>query len=406
MSAPAKRIRVLYLVHTLARGGSASSLRYLIAQLPKDEVEAFVLAQPGPGRALFEDIGVSVRTIPGFVTLDSIAGVPLRGRRLLTLLRSAWALRHTGALRRTIRELRPDIVHLNERGMLHAAIVAKREGVPVIVHARTVADRQVKWFWRLSARILSRVDRVIAIDGSVAHSLRGVVASEVVYNPLPRLPSAPEPAKRDNGPSRVLRVTFLSGLLRFKGIWDLLDAARLLRNRRDIVFQIAGANPHSPSFYGSLFGRVTAALGLVEDMETSVRNRITRDELQDTVQLLGHVEDVDALLRGSDILVFPSHLNGPGRSVFEAGALGVPAVVAMRDRVEDVVEHDVTGVIVPEKDGRALADAITRLADDPPLRHRLGAQAREKYMKQFDAARSAASVLRIYREVAAGVSRP
>ncbi|MGH8104005.1 MAG: glycosyltransferase, partial [bacterium] len=122
---------------------------------------------------------------------------------------------------------------------------------------------------------------------------------------------------------------------------------------------------------------------------------------EQNVIMLGHIQDVDALLAATDILVFPSHLNGPGRSVFEAGARGIPAIVAFADRVEDIVEHAVTGLIVPERDPQALAEAIMRISDDPALRARLGANARRKYVAQFDPKRIGEQMLKVYESVVA-----
>jgi glycosyltransferase involved in cell wall biosynthesis len=389
-------LRVLYCAHTLALGGSAASLAALIAHIPAGEVEAHLLAVPGPAMRSFEPIVQSTETIPSFVRVDSLAGAPLRGRRLLTLLRALPALRYASRLKQAIKRVNPDIVHLNERGMLHAAFVASRCGVPVVMHARAVADRSVGWHRRLTLRVVSRcVARVIAIDESVRHSLRELPRCEVVYNPLRG--SAAEPREHARG---LVRVTFVSGLLRLKGLWDLLEAADALRNRSDIVFQIAGANPHSPQFYQSLTGRLAAHLRLAEDMEQSIAHWIQRKGLRN-VRLLGHVHDVAALMRNTEILAFPSHLNGPGRSVFEAGVHGIPAVVAMRDRIEDIVVNGETGLIVPEHDPAALARAIDQLANDPALRQRLGQNAREKYLQQFDPEGAGRATLRIYRQVVA-----
>ena len=394
---PPRRMRVLYLAHTLARGGSASSLLHLLSHLPKDEIEPIVLAPAGPSRPLFEAAGIPVHTIGSFATLDSIAGAPLKGRRALTVLRAAWALRHTRRLKSVIRELRPDIVHLNDRGLLHAAYVAHEEGVPVVMHARSVLDGEVPWYSRLSKGVLSRyVDRVIAIDGSVARSLSAIQSCDIVYNPLSGHLPAPTLVAQAGG---VTRVTFLSGLLRFKGIWDLLDAAERLRDRKDIVIRIAGANPRPRAFYRSPLGRFLRAIGVVEDLERDVASWIARHGLQERVHLMGHLDDANRLLDDTDILVFPSHLNGPGRSVFEAGVRGIPSVVALKDRVEDVVTDGQTGLIVPERNGGALAEAISRMADDSALRVRLGHAARAQYVKQFAPERSAEAVVRIYRDL-------
>lgn len=337
--------------------------------------------------------------------LQSIAGVPLRGVRMLELARTVWHMRHGRAIRQAIREIDPDIVHLNERGMLQVAWIASRARVPIVMHARSVADRRTKWIKRLTDALTERyVTRIVAIDESVSWSIRELPNRQVIYNPLPFDPGAaarsfanrPVPAR---APHEV-RVTFLSGLLVHKGIWDLLESARLLKARRDIVFQIAGTNARPPAFYRTLAGRAAQALGVVTDLETPIRSWIAREGLDSTVRMLGHVEDVSALLSATDVLVFPSHLNGCGRSVFEAGAVGIPSIVTLADTFGDVVEHGVTGLITPERDAAALAACIQQLADDPDLRVRLGSNAQQKCSVQFDPRRVATQVLDLYRDLA------
>jgi glycosyltransferase involved in cell wall biosynthesis len=242
------------------------------------------------------------------------------------------------------------------------------------------------------------VDRVIAIDESVRLSIREI-PSRVVYNPaVSRRTRAEAPRPRE--PSGSVRVSFLAGLEDYKGLWDLLGAARLLRERRDVVFQIFGRNRWPQDFYRSPAGRLAEIAGLFRDIAGEAEAFIRREGLEGTVRLMGVAPPEEALAR-TDVVVFPSRLNGVGRSVFEAGLLGIPGIVTLRDRVEDIVEHGVTGLIAPEADPPALAAAIRTLADDPALRARMGEAAREKYARQFDGPRIAEEVLAIYREVLA-----
>jgi glycosyltransferase involved in cell wall biosynthesis len=397
-SGGSRPLRVLYVLHTAAPGGAGRSLAYLIEHFPPGSIEATALCPPGPLVEQLRAIGVRILPIPGVSMFHSAEGIPLRGFRILELLRTAWHTQHGGTIRRAISEIRPDIVHLNDRGMLHAARIARRAGVPVVLHARSVADAETRWVGRVSSRLARRyVDRVIAIDESVSRSLHGMPQLEVVYNPYP---APTEPPSREVA-SAVVRVTYLTGLLAFKGIWDLLEAARLLRNRHDIEFLVAGTNSRPDSFHRSLVGRLAHLFGFAPDIETAVRAWIEKHELGSTVRLLGQLNRVEDVLRRSDILAFPSHLNGPGRAVFEAGMHGIPAIVALKDVVEDVVQDGVTGLIVPPRDPRALADAIVRLADDPALRRRMGHAARSRYVTQFDPMVAAGRMLRIYRELAA-----
>lgn len=396
-------LRVLYVMHTPASGGAGRSLRYLIEHFPPGEVEATALCPPGPIVGQLRAGGVTVRSIPGIAMFHSAEGIPLRGLRLLELLRTVWLMRYGRVIRRAIGEVRPDVVHLNDRGMLHAARIARRAGVPVVMHARSVADSGTPWVRRISAALARRyVNRVIAIDESVRRSLHGLPSVEVIYNPYPvpsDRPGGDADAASPTGPSDVVRVTYLTGLLIFKGIWDLLEAARLLRDRHDIQFLVAGGNSRPQAFHRSLGGRLAHLFGFAPDVESAVRAWVERHGLGATVGLLGQVDRVEEVLCRSDILAFPSHLNGPGRAVFEAGMHGIPAIVALKDRVEDVVEDGVTGLIVPPRDPRRLADAIVRLADDPALRRRLGNAARARYAAQFEPATAARRMLQVYRDL-------
>jgi glycosyltransferase involved in cell wall biosynthesis len=403
-------LRVLYVMHTSAAGGAGRSLRYLIEHFPRGAVDATALCPPGPIVGQLRAGGVRVRPIPGVSMFLSAEGIPLRGLRRLELLRTVWHMRHGGAIRRAIAEVQPDVVHLNDRGMLHAARIARRAGVPVVMHARSVADSETRWVSRLWAALVRRyVDRVVAIDESVRRSLRGLKNVEVIYNPYPAPTGPPgwEVGGNNSGrASAVVRVTYLTGLLTFKGIWDLLEAARLLQDRHDIQFLVAGGNSRPDAFHRSLGGRLAHAFGFAPDVESAVRAWVERHRLEATVRLLGQVDRVEEVLRQSDILVFPSHLNGPGRAVFEAGIHGIPAIVALKDRVEDVVQDGVTGIIVPPRAPGRLADAITRLVDDPALRRSLGNAARSRYAAQFDPAAMAHRMLELYRDVISRGRRP
>ena len=396
----ARPIRVLYVMHSGSPAGSAESLCVLLEHFAPGAVSATVLCPEGEIVPRLRETGATVTIIPGVAMFHSIEGIPLRGRRLLELGRTVWMMRYGDRIRAAIRETRPDVVHLNERGMLHAARIAHREGVPVVLHARSVAERRDGWVRRLSAKAIRRhVARVVAIDESVRASLEELQNVDLIYNPLhgrtlSDVATESPPSGAEAGSP--VRVTYLTGLQVFKGIRDLLRSALLLRHRTDIVFQIAGSNSRPAAFHRSLRGRLLHLFGFAPDVEASVRRWIAEHGLGMTVRLLGRVE-AGSVLAETDILVFPSHLDAPGRSVFEAGARGVPAIVALRHRIEDVVVDGETGLIVPERDPLALAQAILRLADDAALRRRLGQSAQTRYRRQFAPQPIADRMVELYR---------
>jgi glycosyltransferase involved in cell wall biosynthesis len=397
---PGRPLRVLYVNHSAIPAGSVRSLRFLIESFPPGSVQAFVVSPPGLADQELQKAGATVLPIPAVSLYQNIRGLPVRGFRWGTVLRATLQRRHGHVIRDAVRSVDPDLVHLNDHGMFQAGKIARSMGKPVVMHVRAVADTDSWWQNRVTRRFVRKVvSRVITIDESVLRSMGPIENACVVYNPIGGLGTGPGPSpERPPGP---VTFSFLAGLADFKGVDDLLDCAALLKDRKDIRFRIYGQNRWPPAYYRSLRGRIGTLLGMTRDVEGDLRRRIERDGLQETVGLMGHVPAEAGVFQETDVVVFPSRLNGVGRSVFEGGGHGIPSIVTLKDKVEDIVVDGVTGILVPEQDPRAMADAVRRLADDPALRRSLGAKAREKYREQFDPPRIGRQMLEIYRSVLA-----
>jgi len=89
----------------------------------------------------------------------------------------------------------------------------------------------------------------------------------------------------------------------------------------------------------------------------------------------------------------------------EAMGCETPVVASDAGGLPEVVEHGVTGLIVPRGDSTALAEAIGSLLEDPERRRRMGIAGRERALRLFDWDRSAEQFERLYLEVGARVSR-
>lgn len=100
-----------------------------------------------------------------------------------------------------------------------------------------------------------------------------------------------------------------------------------------------------------------------------------------------------------DVLCFPSHLDAPGRPVFEAAFSGVPSIVAAKRPHPDTLVPGETGLCVPARDALALAVAIERLYSDRSLLARMGEAARALAQKNFDIRTNAADMIMLYRQL-------
>ncbi len=103
------------------------------------------------------------------------------------------------------------------------------------------------------------------------------------------------------------------------------------------------------------------------------------------VEVLGHVDNMEELLAGADIVVLPTtYGEGVPRILLEAAASGLPIVATDWPGCKEIVVDGVNGLLVPPKDSRALVGAIERLISDPIASARMGAAGRERALAEFD----------------------
>jgi glycosyltransferase involved in cell wall biosynthesis len=120
-----------------------------------------------------------------------------------------------------------------------------------------------------------------------------------------------------------------------------------------------------------------------------------------TVHSAGFVSDIDPAVQGLDVLWHPSRAEGLGTSVIDAMSLGVPPVAFATGGLPEVIEDDVSGILVPPGDPAAFATAAARMIEDSELRARLGAGAIQK-AKTFDAVEMTKGTEAVYDEVLSG----
>ncbi len=192
----------------------------------------------------------------------------------------------------------------------------------------------------------------------------------------------PRAAAADSRPVGTrLRVLLPARLLWDKGLAEYVAAARQLHAEgRAIDFLLAGdPDPGNP-----------AAVP-----EATVRGWVSEGLLQ----WLGHVDDMAALFATVDAVVLPSYREGLPKGLIEAGACALPLVTTDVPGCREVVTDGVDGLLVPVKDAPALARAIARLHDDPPLRARLGVAARARALAEFDERIVISRTLAVYGEL-------
>ncbi|MEO1534589.1 MAG: glycosyltransferase [Planctomycetota bacterium] len=125
--------------------------------------------------------------------------------------------------------------------------------------------------------------------------------------------------------------------------------------------------------------------------------------LRDQVITTGLVppERVPGLIRAMDVLAHPSYREGLPRTVPQALLAGVCPVATDVDGTREACRHEETGLLVPVGDPGALRHAVSRLHDDPGLRHKLAERGREWCLHEFAAETMVERLERVYADALA-----
>ncbi len=146
---------------------------------------------------------------------------------------------------------------------------------------------------------------------------------------------------------------------------------------------------------------IPAHLMLVGHMDAKeLSRRIDRSPARDRIHRVGFREDAPALSAACDVFCLPStKREGLPRAVIEAMAYQVPPVVTNSGGSPELVVDGTSGIVVPPKDTRALADAFTELYRDPGRRLAMGAAARRRIGEDFRNETTVDETIRLYQEL-------
>jgi glycosyltransferase involved in cell wall biosynthesis len=135
---------------------------------------------------------------------------------------------------------------------------------------------------------------------------------------------------------------------------------------------------------------------------------IERLGIGDRVTIVGRVpeRELAAWYRRAQSLVAPSLYEGFGLPVAEAMACGTAVIASDGGALPELVADGETGVVVPARDTRALADAITTLVDQPERCRAMGAAGHGRVLERFTWPQTATQTAHLYAQVLAKRAAP
>jgi glycosyltransferase involved in cell wall biosynthesis len=386
-------MRVLYLnPFSQQVSGPDESLLGLLEQLVSIGVEPhLVLPAPGPQVNRYERLGVTVHFAPLTILHRKLSLTELAtfGPRLA---------RAVSAVTRIARAISADLIHTNMEVVLDGGIVARRLGLPHVLHYRgNTLDRPRLIFDGLTLLWTTFASRILCISRATASVFerrgRGEKV-EVVYNPIDTAAFSSAPvaaevrAQLGAGPGELL-VGTIGRIHPRKDVATFVRAcARLQAGHSNVRFVVVGpAEAPVELAYLQQVRALSDSLGL-----------------RDRLCFAGARRDMPAVMRALDVFVLASRHEGFGRVVGEAMAAGRPVVVTREGALTELVDEGESGLCAAAGDADDFALKIGSLLSQPALRESLGASARSR-AATFDGHRVATQVAGIYRQLVAAAQQ-
>jgi glycosyltransferase involved in cell wall biosynthesis len=376
--------KILYLLPTLASGGTERQAAELIRRLDRERFEPVVVVIYGLDRVPVE--------------------ISIGDARLLSLRKPLGKLGNLVALFRLWRLIlreRPAVV----QSFLRPADLYARIAGPLALHRRIVTSLRTRiggfwsapwqWterlLWRLSVRIVS--NSKAAADEAV--SLLGVPRSRLVV-----IPNGVDLERFHPGLDwREPRAAF--GLTPSDLVFGMVARYSPVKDHETLLTAVAQMKN---SGYWPAFARVILAGGTTfADARKEVDQRIRESGLEEIVRPMGAMADVERAYAALDWLILPSRYEGFPNSVLEAMACGKPVILSDAANAERIVADGQCGWEFPAGDALALIERMRRaIATPPEQRVAMGRAARSLVEGRYSARLTARKYEALYEELTAG----
>lgn len=294
------------------------------------------------------------------------------------------------------RAIKPDLVHLvTIKPVLYGGIAARLAGTRAVVAAISGLG-----FVFVNKGIRAQLRRLVV--GWLYRLALGKAVLRVIFQnandrdclvQLARLPSSKYEIIRGSGvdlsqyvptslPAGIPVIVMACRLIADKGVWEFIDAARLLRQR-------------------SVACRLCLVGSIDTDNPASLSNAdLAKIRAEGIVELWGQHPDMAHVMEQAHVVALPSYYGeGLPKVLIEAAACGRAIVTTDMPGCRDAVLPGQSGVLVPARDAVALANAFQLLIADPLLCAEMGRAGRALAQREFDLACVVARHLDLYQEL-------
>jgi sugar transferase (PEP-CTERM/EpsH1 system associated) len=282
---------------------------------------------------------------------------------------------------RLFRTLRPDVVHTRNLASLEAVFPAWLAGVPVRMHGehgRDVGDLDGsnRIYRRIRRAYRPFVNQYVAVSRDLEQYLCrdiGVDSRRVarICNGVDTIRFAPAGSVR----RRVEGCPFSADH------WVVGTVGRMQLVKDQIT--LARAFVHAVQRDRTVAQRMRLVMIGDGPLRAEVARVLQVAGLSALAWLPGERSDVPDLMRSLDCFVLPSLAEGISNTILEAMATGLAVIATDVGGNSELIDHGITGQLVPPDDSEGMGEALRACFNDPAMAHRQGAAARQSALQRF-----------------------
>ncbi len=368
-------IRILYIDEISSIGGGENWFLTFCDGLDNEEFEPILLAPSGDFARSAEAKGIQVIEHT-FRSSDASVQKLLR-YPLLIIMR----LLDVITISRIIKQENISIVHsLNINGHVLGSFLKSLYSIKILWHIHLSLKRSLYKYFNATC--------IVFVAGALQQSVKFILSKKnvmscVIYNGIKNDILRCEKEGAANG---VFTIGYVGRLTPFKGLDEFLAAVSLvIRKTTSVQF--------------SLFGEETHQKLLKGNYKMSLEKRGHELHIEKYVTFHGFVEDQRKIYSQIDCLVLPSYREAFPFVILEAMASGVPVIATNVGGIPELIADGETGFLIPPKNPKAIADAVTYVIENPEKVKTVVENARKLVREKFDYRENARQFVQLYREL-------
>jgi glycosyltransferase involved in cell wall biosynthesis len=297
---------------------------------------------------------------------------------------------------RTIREEKPDIIHMHLLGAglwgTIASLIAKRGRRIFTIHNSIIYPGMKLWkklvYTRIHKFIASRAFRVIAVSKDIRSFLTEQL--DVPENKALVVNNWVEPHNFDLNSVQPGKIRSRLDELRTGGNFVIGVMGRLSMLKGHVYLL------ESLKILLPVISEIRVVVLGDGEMRNELEDIVKRSGLEDKVIFAGHLYEPFRVFRYFDVMVFPSISEGFPIAHLEAAGYGLAVIATKVGSVDEIIINNKTGILVPPKSPEKIAEAIKLLYNNPQKRAELARNAKDHIKTFYNAEAGIAKILESY----------